>query len=29
LMVALRGLGAGLDEVRDILAKRAGPRTDT
>jgi phosphoribosyl-ATP pyrophosphohydrolase/phosphoribosyl-AMP cyclohydrolase len=27
LMVALRGLGTGLDEVRGILASRAGPRT--
>ncbi len=27
LLVALRGLGAGLDEVREILARRAGPRT--
>lgn len=29
LLVALRGLGAGLDNVRDILASRAAPRTDT
>ncbi len=27
LLVALRGLGAGLDDLRDILARRAAPRT--